>query len=221
MRAMAAKIDVIRLLCNSLRGFNAREHIVARIKAHSDDAVDATLGGLGFVLAGLALLFAGKMIQEPHEPYIPGIEYLAIFSMPNSSALKAAHQLQSIKFSPPAPPYVVDSAPTASIPKQGGRQRQEEKETLEPATSYTILSATEGLAWLQRGFNITEVRKGDYVTGLGIIASIEQKAGRWRIIWENSDRTPVAALRQVSHQRALDKPLIFETSGGRSRQSAP
>jgi len=205
-----------------MRSFNAREHIVARIGAHAGEAMmDSALGGLGFALAGFSLLFAGEMILEQHEPFIPGIEYLDIFSMPNSSALKATSQPQSIELSPAAPPFEVDYAPTTSIPRQERRPQQEERETPERATGYLILGATKELAWLQRGFDINEVRKGDYVPGLGRIISIEQKDGRWRIIWENSERAQAAATRQVSHHQAFDKRLIFENSSGRSRQSAP
>lgn len=146
-------------------------------------AVDVALGGVGVALAGLSLLFAAEMIRRPREPYIPGVQYLAIFAQPNSSALKAAQKSLSAANAPPKTSNDVDYTSTASISER--KQPQIPKEPLDELTEYEILGATKEVAWLRRGSEIVEVRPGDYLPGFGKILSIEQQAGRWRLVVKN------------------------------------
>lgn len=210
---MPRQIDSHRQLLNFRRGFDAGKRVLARIGAAAwsrsfHGGGDLALGGVGFTLAGLSLLFAAEMLRKPHEPYIRGLQYFAIFAQPNSSALKAAQQASA----PPKKSNGVDYTSTASISERN-RQRTAEEEAAE-LTGYEILGATNEAAWLKRGSEIGEVHVGDYVPGVGKILAIELQAGRWRLVGEDSS-LPLEKESSEEPGRGLEKksfakPLIFD-----------
>jgi len=225
IRAIRRRTESLRGLLKRFRASNARERILARIsrpiwpRVRQGAAIDAAMGGLGFTLAGVSLLFAWQMLRTPHEAYIPGLQYLAIFAQPNRSALKAAQGSSPLDSAQPTKGGDVDYASTASIPNR--RQQPAGGAPPDEPMGYEILSATKDVAWLRRGSQISEVRKGDYVPGLGKIVSIEQEAGRWRLLLEKGAKERRDRPRQDSSAKNFTKPLIFDTPRGRNRQSAP
>jgi hypothetical protein len=196
---MLRQIEHLRRFLTFPPAFNAGA-AVSRWLSH-DIAVNAALRGVGFALAGLSLLFAVEMLRKPHEPYIPGLQYLAIFAQPNSSASKAARLPSPPAYGSSKTPNSVDYTSTASIP-----ERKQKKEALGELATYEILGATQEVAWLRRGSEIVQVRRGDYVPGIGRILSIEERAGRWRLVVENAG--PEAPSRGFE-KKAVAKPPVL------------
>lgn len=220
IQIMPRRIESLLRLLKLFRGSRARERLLARIRrpvrlrVSQEVAVDAALGGVGFALAGISLLFAWEMIRTPHEAYIQGMQYLAIFAQPNSSALNAAQRSPPPAYAQSKPATGVDYAPTASIPNKEQQHRGgEAAETM----GYEILSATKDVAWVKRGSEIKEVRKGDSVPGLGKIVSIEQEAGRWRLLLENGAKDQRATPKRISTTKPFAKPLIFDGPSSHDR----
>ena len=77
-----------------------------------------------------------------------------------------------------SPDDAVDMAPTGSIARgaAGGSTAAED---------YRIVAVEPGMAWLSNGAEIRVVKPGDVAPGLGRIASIVKRDGRWALIDES------------------------------------
>ena len=221
---MPREFPSLRRFLKLLRGSNARDRVLSQMRGplrlwvRQGGAVDAALGGVGFALAGLSLLFACEMIGTPRKAYIPGMQYLAIFAQPNSSAPDPARRSSPPAYAQSVTATGVDYAPTASIPN--GRQQQAEDKPAEEPMGYEILSATKDAAWLRRGSQINEVHKGDRVPGLGKIVSIEQLKGRWRLLLESGESELPEKPRRGPGTKPFARPLIFDGPTSEHRRSA-
>ncbi len=154
---------------------------------------DIALVGAGVAMAVGSIVFAAAMLgQGDHPPRINGMQYLAIFAKPRGSA--QPRLAQSPVVAATAPRVVgatldmtptgavardaVDMAPTGSIPR-GAAGESNAPET------YRIIAIEPDMAWLSNGAEIRVVRPGDVAPGLGRIASIMQRDGRWALIGES------------------------------------
>lgn len=174
---------------------------------HGQGASGVALGWLGVALAGASAAFAIRMIVGQHDPFIHDMQYLAIFAQPNSAALRRAQEAPQAALAFAQPASRLDYAPTGSFEKSAHGGQSESLKA--QASTYEILSATEQTAWLRRGADIVEARKGQFVPGVGKIVAIERRAGAWRLVIAN-DRP--ASGEAASPKRALgglDKRLIF------------
>ena len=157
--------------------------------------VDAALVGAGLAAAAGAVVFAGFMIAEgDHKPDVPGQKYLAIFAQPRSAGRVAEEPEAS-----PAPPARggLDMAPVGAI----------------GAAGFSLAAAQPGVAWLRQGRRIVAVKVGDVAPGLGRIAEIVQRDGRWYLIGDSGAAllsSEPAAPREASPRRApFGRPMIF------------
>ena len=146
-------------------------------------SIDHALAGGGFATAFCSLAFAGYMISDHvRQPYFPGAEYLAIFAKPNHGAQVAAHPAPTAAPKTAAnDPNGVDPTPTGSIGPFRG-------ETPDGATAtpqrYRLVAASREAAWVESEFGFRQIKPGEVLPGLGRIAAIERRNGRWTMITE-------------------------------------
>jgi len=157
--------------------------------------VDAALVGAGLAAAAGAVVFAGFMIAEgDHKPDVPGQKYLAIFAQPRMAGRVAEEPAASA--GPPARGGL-DMAPVGAI----------------GAAGFSLAAAQPGVAWLRQGRRIVAVKVGDVAPGLGRIAEIVQRDGRWYLIGDSGAAllsSEPAAPREASPRRApFGRPMIF------------
>ncbi|MGO9771061.1 MAG: hypothetical protein ACLPSW_16240 [Roseiarcus sp.] len=156
---------------------------------------DLALVGVGMAMAVGSIVFATDMLsQGNHEPRVNGMQYLAIFAQPRGSpqpapaaspAVAAANSRGADSAVDTAPTGsivrgaddAVDMAPTGSIARgaAGGPP---------PAESYRLVAAEPGVAWLSNGSETRMVKPGQIVPGLGRVASIVKRDGRWALVDE-------------------------------------
>ena len=147
-----------------------------------------TLIGGGVATAAGAVAFAGYITLADHEPYINGLQHLAIFAQPSTHPARPAATN-------------IDMAPTAAIPH----------EVKDRAAGYSLVGAQAGLAWLREGNRIFPVRPGDEPPRLGRIAAIEQREGRWALVNEKGETLLVTGLVELSDPPPgkFSKRMIF------------
>jgi hypothetical protein len=164
---------------------------------------ELALAGLGLALAGLSVAFAGYMVAlDDHQPRIYGLEYLAIFAQPrgvNHAALNHA-ALRSASNAPPRGP-AIDPTPTGSIEPPRARANEPPE----------IVTAESGRAWIKIDGTIRAVAPGDNVPGLGRIASIVERGGRWVLLDESgAELAASAATRGDAGAPPFSRPMIFD-----------
>ena len=167
-----------------LPDFAAFRLIASAASAFTRHAMLKSLGDLALVGAGMAMavgsiVFAGAMLlQADHEPRVNGLQYLAIFAKPRGSSRPALAE------SPPVAAAnrrvaddALDMAPTGSIARgaAGGST---------PAEGYRLVAVEPGMAWLSNGSEMRVVKPGEVAPGLGRVASIVKRDGRWALIDE-------------------------------------
>jgi hypothetical protein len=137
---------------------------------------DFALIGAGVAMAVGSIAFAGYMLlQDNREPRVNGMQYLAIFAQPRGSSRPA------FASSPPVAAASrrvaddgLDMAPTGSIAHMTAG-----------AESYRIVAVEPGAAWLSNGSEIRLVKPGEVAPGLGRVASIVKRDGRWTLVDES------------------------------------
>jgi hypothetical protein len=164
---------------------------------------ELALAGLGLVLASVALTFAGYMVAtDDHQPHVNGLEYLAIFAQPrgvNHAALNHA-ALRSASNAPPRGP-AIDPAPTGSIEPRRALANEPPE----------IVTAESGRAWIKIDGTIRAVAPGDNVPGLGRIASIVERGGRWALLDESgAELVASAAMKGGADAPPFSRPMIFD-----------
>jgi hypothetical protein len=155
-----------------LRASWARMRDPRALLAH---AADAALIGAGLATAAGSIGFAAFMLaQDDHPPEVYGQKYFAIYAQPRRTATGAARPN-----SPPPVPVEIDMSPVGSIEKAaptGGGSIPI------VAAGFTLVAAKPGIAWLREGSRIVAVRPGELAAGLGRIAAIVQRDGRWYLL---------------------------------------
>ncbi len=138
-------------------------------------ALDVSLVGAAVVAAIGSVAFAGVMLARgDQKPGVNGMQYLAIFAQPRGAPKPPSAE-------PPPNPAVpmpvgeLDMTPIGSIPPLGPEQ----------AGELALVAAQPGVAWLREGAKIVAVRPGDEAPGLGRVARIVVRDGRWILIGES------------------------------------
>ncbi len=141
---------------------------------------DIALVGAGMAMAAGSVVFAATMLlQNNHEPRVNGLQYLAIFAKPRGAPRPAlAESAPVAAASRRVADDGLDMAPTGSIARNpaGG--------TL-PAPGYRLVVVGPSMAWLSNGTQMRVVKPGEDVPGLGRVASIVKRDGRWALIDES------------------------------------
>jgi hypothetical protein len=154
-------------------------------------AIDLALIGGSVATATGAVAFAGYMtLSGDHDPFVNGMQYLAIFSQPSHPHRGDADQ---------ATPF--DMNPTGAIPP----------DAKVVASGYQLVGAQERFAWLREGNRIFPVRPGEEVPRLGHIAKIEKREGHWTLVDDKGKPLLVSAVADLmpSAGGKFDKQMIF------------
>jgi hypothetical protein len=158
----------------NLLGLAAIRHFASAATSLTRHLAVKSLGDFALVSAGMAMatgsvVFAGySLMGADHGPQINGMQYLAIFAQPRGPRTAAAE-------SSPAPSVAGDSpdmAPTGSIHGAAAS----------PAAPYRIFAVERDMVWLSNGTELRVVRPGDVAPGIGRVASIAKRDGRWALL---------------------------------------
>jgi hypothetical protein len=145
---------------------------------------DVALIGAGLASAAASVVFAAAMMTRgDHAPLVNGMQYLAVFGQPHlrlaASAPAAANRLVALGRSGPTPSGLggksIDYNPTGSIvrvaPDDGA-----------PDDPYRLVAVEPGMAWLRNSMEMRVIKPGDIAPGLGRVAAIVMREGRWSLI---------------------------------------
>jgi hypothetical protein len=133
-------------------------------------AIDVALVGSSLAAAAGSVEFAGAMIARgQHDPDVNGLKYLAIFAQPRGSAKPAAD-----------PTPLPDETPGLDLTPVGSLRAA----PTGAGGDYQLVGADGRHAWLRQGSQIFGVGPGDDISGLGRIASIVRRDGRWTLYGE-------------------------------------
>jgi hypothetical protein len=141
-----------------------------------------SIGDLALVSAGMAMaagsvVFATSMLtQDNHEPRVNGMQYLAIFAKPRGSSQPAPTPSSIAVATRDVAGAPVDMAPTGSIAHGAAAGTSVE--------GYRLVAAEAGMAWLSNGSEIRVVKPGEIAPGIGRVASVELRDGRWALLDE-------------------------------------
>jgi hypothetical protein len=153
-------------------------------------AIDLALIGGGVATAASAVAFAGYMtLSGDHEPYVIGMQHLAIFAQPSHRGY-SSHEAANL-----------DTNPIGAIPP----------EIKDKVAGYSLVGAQPGLAWLREGNRIFSVHPGDEPPRLGRVAAIERRDGRWALVDGKGATLIVSSLAELPDSTAgkFDKRMIF------------
>lgn len=162
--------------------FSALRFFASTASGVSRHVIMTSLSDFALVSAGVAMAvgsvgFAGYMLlQNDREPRINGMQYLAIFAQPRGTSRPALAEAPPVGAARrPVADGGLDMAPTGSIAHgaTGGSTGPE---------GYRIVAVEPGMAWLSNGAEIRVVKPGEVAPGLGRIASIVKRDGRWALI---------------------------------------
>jgi hypothetical protein len=167
---------------------------------------DAALVGTGMAMAAGSVVFAAAMFLEgDHAPRVNGMQYLAIFAKPRGASRPTVAEAPAVAATDQrVAGNAVDMTPTGSIGADTtekapsgspatsdldmaptGSIAHEAPDAPNPAENYRILAVEPDMAWLTRGGEIRAVKPGDVAPGLGRVASITRREGRWVLLGDD------------------------------------
>jgi hypothetical protein len=154
-------------------------------RAKTRSLVDVALIGAGLASAAASVVFAAAMVARgDHAPLVNGMQYLVVFGQsqrkhPAPAAPAAASQVAAL---PAASGSVgatagktVDFDPTGSIFRFAAAA----------SDPYHLVAVEPGMAWLRNSVEMRVVRPGDIAPGLGRVAAIVNRDGRWTLVDES------------------------------------
>ena len=160
---------------------------------------ELALAGLGLGLAALSVGFAGYMAAlGDHQPRVNGMQYLAIFAQPRGAGGTSETPARR-----PTTAAAVDPTATGSIAPRPPRTATAN----EPAE---IVTADRTKAWIKIEGTIRAAAPGDTLPGLGRIAAIVERDGRWIALDDAGKELVAGAKAQGNGTAALFRPLIFD-----------
>jgi hypothetical protein len=150
--------------------------------------VDIALFGAGVSTAAASVVFAVAMFAHAGDaPLVNGLQYLGVFGAPHGHvaivaaaepARAAPAKVADAKTAPPARADArqsVDMSPTGSIARAG--------DNAPPADDpYHLVAVEPGIAWLRNSVETRVIKTGDVAPGLGRIAAIVRRDGRWTLL---------------------------------------
>jgi hypothetical protein len=148
---------------------------------------DVALISVGLASAAASVVFAAAMVTRgDHAPLVNGMQYLAVFGQPHlriaASAPAAASRIVALGKSGAAPGVLggrsVDYDPTGAIvhaaPDDGSM-----------GDPYRLVAVEPGMAWLRNSTEMRVIKPGDIAPGLGRVAAIVMREGRWTLVDES------------------------------------
>jgi hypothetical protein len=131
---------------------------------------EAIVRTLGLLLAFVSADFAVSMIlDEDRKPQFAGLEHLAIYARPSTLS---QHRVPTAGRIGASPQVEVDYAPVGAIATKGAEPR------------YILLEATSKYAVVQGPLGIVRLARGDALTKLGRVLSIERRTDGWAVVTE-------------------------------------
>ncbi len=157
--------------------------------------VDIALFGAGVTTAAASVAFAAVMFTHAGDaPLVNGMQYLGVFGQPHghvavvaataparaAAPTPAATKVADAKAAPPARAdsrQSIDMSPTGSIVHSGD-------DAPPIGDPYRLVAVEPGMAWLRNSVETRVVKTGDFAPGLGRVAAIVERQGRWTLLDE-------------------------------------
>jgi hypothetical protein len=185
-----------------LAGFLVPRFAAKALAARSP--VDVALFGVGMTTATASVVFAVAMFAHGGDaPMINGMQYLGVFAQPHrhlavvaavepaparaaapaAAAAAAAAAAKVADTGAVAPPRAdsrqsIDMSPTGSIVRGAD-------DASPVADPYRLVAVEPGMAWLRNSVETRVIKTGDFAPGLGRVASIVERQGRWTLLDES------------------------------------
>jgi hypothetical protein len=192
-------------------------------KAHAARSpLDIALFGFGVTTAAASVAFAAVMFARAGDaPMVNGMQYLGVFGQPHGHMAvlasaeparaavpaPAATKVADAKTAAPAhagPRQSIDMSPTGSIARGG----DDAPPVVDP---YHLVAVEPGMAWLRNSVETRVIKTGDFAPGLGRVAAIVERQGRWTLL-DESGATLLAADPPASPSAAVNpfsRRMIF------------
>jgi len=160
--------------------------------------VDLALFGVGLTSAAASVVFAPVMFARAGDaPMVNGMQYLSVFGQPHrhiavvaslepaparaAAPAPVATKVADAKNATPAradPRQSIDMSPTGSIVRGGDDAPPD-------ADPYRLVAVESGMAWLRNSVETRVIKTGDFAPGLGRVAAIVERQGRWTLLDES------------------------------------
>jgi hypothetical protein len=186
--------------------------------------VDIALFGAGVTTAAASVVFAVAMFTHAGDaPMVNGLQYLGVFGAPHGHlAIVAAAGPAPARAAAPAPAATrianartdaparadshqsIDMSPVGSILRSGD-------DPAPIADPYRLVAVETGMAWLRNSVETRVIKTGDVAPGLGRIAAIVERQGRWTLL-DDSGAVLLAADPPASPSAAVNpfsRRMIF------------
>ncbi len=157
--------------------------------------VDIALFGAGVTAAAASVVFAAVMFTRGGDaPMVNGLQYLGVFGAPHghfaivatvgpaparaAAPAPAATRIADVRTAAPARAdshQSIDMSPTGSIFRSGD-------DATPDADPYRLVAVEAGMAWLRNSVEMRVIKTGDVAPGLGRIAAIVEREGRWTLL---------------------------------------
>jgi len=149
--------------------------------------VDIALFGVGVSSAAASVVFAAVMFSRAGDaPMVNGLQYLGVFGAPHghsavaASAEPARAAAVKVADAKPATPARADARQSIDMSPTGSIVRGVEDAPV--ADPYRLVAVESGMAWLHNSVETRVIKTGDVAPGLGRIAAIVRRDGRWTLL---------------------------------------
>ena len=186
--------------------------------------VDIALFGVGVTTATASVVFATVMFSRAGDaPMVNGLQYLGVFGQPHGHvAIVATVGPAPARAAAPVPAaskvadsrtatqgradshQSIDMSPVGSILRSGD-------DPAPIADPYRLVAVETGMAWLRNSVETRVIKTGDVAPGLGRIAAIVERQGRWTLL-DDSGAVLLAADPPASPSAAVNpfsRRMIF------------
>jgi len=158
--------------------------------------VDVALFGVGLTSAAASVLFAAVMFTRGGDaPMVNGMQYLSVFGQPHRHlAVVASVDPALLRPAPPTPiptkvadskvatPARADSRQSIDMSPTGSIVRNGDDPAPDAADPYRLVAVESGIAWLRNSVETRVIKTGDFAPGLGRVAAIVERQGRWTLL---------------------------------------
>jgi hypothetical protein len=189
-----------------LSGLFARRLAAKTLAARSP--VDIALFGAGVTTAAASVVFAATMFaRSDNTPLVNGMQYLGVFGQPHGhAAIVAAAEPAPARVAPPAPAAAGTAASRIADAGAAAPARADSHQSIDmsptgsishgdanaDADPYRLVAVEPGMAWLRNSVETRVVKPGDFAPGLGRVAAIVEREGRWTLL-DDSGAVLIAA----------------------------
>jgi hypothetical protein len=148
------------------------------------------------------------VVDQDHQPYIFGQQYLSIFAQPSRllrmsaqappPAAQAGAQPSTVGFDPTP----TGSIPSGAVPAQNGAR--------DAAPGIRLVGISQGRAWFENGQVFEEFRSGDRIPQIGQIDAIQLIDGQWTIVLKDGAMIRAGDDGPGAGDGRFARPMIFD-----------